>query len=865
MYPVRIAPAAPTRTDGVTDMHPPPEDGELTPAGALARCAAELAALSGGSGTGSSSDGTELAVAAVEVQRLAALVLRDAVAAGRRAGLSWRDLSALVGVPAATLYRQFHAGGGLGAGGRAPADPGPEPARSEAAPPATPAYTPVPAPPEDLFAGRERELADLPALLTRRRLVMLCGAPGSGKTRLALEFCRSQTRWDHVLWAGPGELGTVAPTLVARADPAAAKVLLVLDGTGPASADAVAALLAEHPKLTVLATGRAPLGIAGEARFRIAPLPPVPTDPADEWLVAAPAARLFADRADAVAPGLALAGHERAIAAICNAAGGLPLGIELAARLCATMPIPEIETALADGIAILAPGGDGLAAAIADSYHQLGPREQRLFRRLSILPGGADHATAVALMPGQDPSSAGLRDLLDALYHHGLLETAEGQPGWFTIPEPLRAFGRAELDRTGETAATHRLLFGWLGERADRIWTENFRSATPGLWEWSPGELANIRYTADAVGRSDQPRYPLLAAISAQFLLQRAELDQAAVLLEKTLAVPGLSTADEARALAVTAQALVLRGRWGPAKDRLTRAYELAGGRPAGPLALQILSSLVCTYSEDEAAEATARSRELIDALRRCGDTELLATASMNAAWFFLVCGQDQDARDAVAEALDLRSGRIRPNDLHTAGVVALTSGQLATATAYFKDGLRESANVYTTLDHIEGLGLAAEHDGDDLRALCLLAGAHTHREKLGLANGRWWDSRLTAAAGTARARVRAAQAASALAAAARMTLPQLADYAVHNRIARPPAPARPLNPRENQVAALVAEGHNNKQIAARLTLSVRTVEAHTTKIRKKLGLTSRAQIAHWVATYSTPSQRSPTSSREVR
>ncbi|MDQ1645840.1 MAG: hypothetical protein QOJ50_2024, partial [Cryptosporangiaceae bacterium] len=70
MYPVRIAPAAPTRTDGVTDMHPPPEDGELAPAGALARCAAELAALSGGSGTGSSSDGTELAVAAVEVQRL---------------------------------------------------------------------------------------------------------------------------------------------------------------------------------------------------------------------------------------------------------------------------------------------------------------------------------------------------------------------------------------------------------------------------------------------------------------------------------------------------------------------------------------------------------------------------------------------------------------------------------------------------------------------------------------------------------------------------------------------------------------------------------------------------------------------------
>ncbi|TQS21756.1 hypothetical protein FLX08_11215 [Microbispora hainanensis] len=62
------------------------------------------------------------------------------------------------------------------------------------------------------------------------------------------------------------------------------------------------------------------------------------------------------------------------------------------------------------------------------------------------------------------------------------------------------------------------------------------------------------------------------------------------------------------------------------------------------------------------------------------------------------------------------------------------------------------------------------------------------------------------------------------------------------------PPPAGPLTPREEQIAALVAEGLSNRQIAERLYLSVRTVENHVTHILVKLGFESRARIASWHA-----------------
>lgn len=69
------------------------------------------------------------------------------------------------------------------------------------------------------------------------------------------------------------------------------------------------------------------------------------------------------------------------------------------------------------------------------------------------------------------------------------------------------------------------------------------------------------------------------------------------------------------------------------------------------------------------------------------------------------------------------------------------------------------------------------------------------------------------------------------------------------------PTPRRPLTPREVEVAALVAEGKTNREIADVLVLGERTVETHVANILGKLGFSNRAQIATWVA-HSNPARR---------
>lgn len=61
-------------------------------------------------------------------------------------------------------------------------------------------------------------------------------------------------------------------------------------------------------------------------------------------------------------------------------------------------------------------------------------------------------------------------------------------------------------------------------------------------------------------------------------------------------------------------------------------------------------------------------------------------------------------------------------------------------------------------------------------------------------------------------------------------------------------SPHRPLTPREREVAALVAEGLTNREIAARLVIAERTATTHVVHILDKLGFRSRSQVAAWEA-----------------
>jgi non-specific serine/threonine protein kinase len=71
------------------------------------------------------------------------------------------------------------------------------------------------------------------------------------------------------------------------------------------------------------------------------------------------------------------------------------------------------------------------------------------------------------------------------------------------------------------------------------------------------------------------------------------------------------------------------------------------------------------------------------------------------------------------------------------------------------------------------------------------------------------------------------------------------------------------LTARELEIAELIAEGLSNRQIANRLTISVRTAETHAQNILIKLGFRSRAQIASWVAQQHAMGQAPPQSGPE--
>src|SRR6266567_184623 len=210
------------------------------------------------------------------------------------------------------------------------------------------------------FIGREWELQELRRLLSATRLLTLTGPGGVGKTRLALEVARnlqsSEAFADGVWFAGLAPLAdaallpqTAAAALGVREEPGRAvletlqeslrarRLLLVLDNCEhlvEACADLADTLLHACPLLTILATSREALNIAGETVWPVPPLS-VPGR-ADTWspdgLLHLEAVRLFVERARSAVPNFALTdANAAAVAEICTRLDGLPLAIELAA------------------------------------------------------------------------------------------------------------------------------------------------------------------------------------------------------------------------------------------------------------------------------------------------------------------------------------------------------------------------------------------------------------------------------------------------------------------------------------------------------------------------------------------------------
>ncbi|MYX55632.1 hypothetical protein GTZ89_07860, partial [Streptomyces sp. SID8382] len=187
---------------------------------------------------------------------------------------------------------------------------------------------------------------------------------------------------------------------------------------------------------------------------------------------------------------------------------------------------------------------------------------------------------------------------------------------------------------------------------------------------------------------------------------------------------------------------------------------------------------------------------------------------------------------------------------LVTAGALALEKDDLTLAEAHFTEVLCvRPAHPSDTAAAIEGLALVATRARRFDRGLRLLGAAERIRDNAGR-DTEWWRRRVHEARETALRAMPPARAEAWLDSGQGLPEHQAISLALgddgpgthHKR------PAHPLSRRERDVAELVVEGLTNRQIAARMHVSVRTVETHIRHIRTTLGLRSRAHIAAWVA-----------------
>ena len=276
------------------------------------------------------------------------------------------------------------------------------------------------------FVGKDADVAAIRELIAVHRLTTLIGPGGSGKTRLATETARTllgdlpDGAW-LVELASIGADGDVAQATLAalglrdallgeapNAEPtdrliAAIRerdMLLVLDNCEHVIESAAAfahRVLGECRRLRILATSREPLGITGEALWRVVPLALPAQDASPGEIESSPAVRLLRDRASAVRKDLTTDARTSAtMARVCRALDGMPLAIELAAARLRTMSLDQLAHRLDDRFRLLTSGSrtalprhKTLRAVVDWSWELLTDAERMVLRRLSVFSGGA--------------------------------------------------------------------------------------------------------------------------------------------------------------------------------------------------------------------------------------------------------------------------------------------------------------------------------------------------------------------------------------------------------------------------------------------------------------------------------------------
>ncbi|MFI5047982.1 MAG: ATP-binding protein [Acidimicrobiia bacterium] len=530
------------------------------------------------------------------------------------------------------------------------------------------------------FVGREAEIESVAALVRSSSLVTLTGVGGVGKTRLALQVAAEVVphfpdgAWccEYAPLGDPGAVwDTLATSLRVQAFPgrsleesvleyvSAKRMLLVLDNCEHLL-DALAQLIDDvarrAPQVSVLATSREGLGVAGE-RMVAVPSLGVPDDDLDpDDLVHTDAVQLFGDRASAANSGFALnRENASAVGVLCRRLDGIPLAIELAAARARSMSPDDLVARLDQRFKLLTRGSRGavgrqqtLRSTIDWSYDLLDPVERRALERLSVFAGGCDLAAAEAVLADDELDAFDVDDVLGQLVDKSLVVADhDGGRVRYRMLETIRQYADERLQESRDTDAVRRRHADYYVALAETAGPHLVRREQV---EWNATlirETDNLRAALDWAVEAPSPEHAL--RLVAPLAVDTAIGDTAQEWAALAVAIPEADADRRFPEVAAWAS-------WGATRTQsFDRAEEFLamGARAAarlgvssGPLAR---ARALIVFSRGDFEEARRHSSEWLELSRAAAGAEPLARALVFSGTLLSQTGE----RDAGIASLD--------------------------------------------------------------------------------------------------------------------------------------------------------------------------------------------------------------------
>ena len=744
--------------------------------------------------------------------------------------------------------------------------------------------------------GREREIGELKAMLVRSRLVTLTGAPGCGKTRLALAVAadtRDMFR-DGIFFV---ELGPVADSAlleqtIARSfgvregpdrPPMTALVeqlrdqelLLIVDNCEhllDACAEFLETALSSCPSLRVLATSRELLEVNGELAFRVPSLSYATQEDDHDQEYDAP--RLFIDRAQLRLPTFRPTPEDlKAIGAICRHLDGIPLALELAAAKIDVLSPVRILDHLSDRFRLLTGGRrrrggrqQTLRAAVDWSYALLSATEQQVFRQLAVFGGSFTLVAAEAVSTSNGVRGEDVLELVAQLLKKSLVvvQQSDGELR-YRVLETLSEYGREKLlegDELTDVRDRHLRFFSGIAEAAFKEW----RTAAHAPWlQRLSRDLENLRLALDWAREQDRGAWVRLSGALAWFWLSSGRLTEGRSRVEESLRAGEGTDAERARALdgacAIAYNQADFTALATFAGEQARVCGEL-GDKAGLASALTSLGAAALFQDHDLEAAESFVSRSL-DVSVRAGfavqASEALTIRGLIGFWrndlesvrepwerSLQLCEEAGDVPQRIRMLVDMTCLNL------IRGKVADAGHSAAAALAAYR-----AAPGHHNLEEmfLECYAWLAIEGGDEVRGLQLAGAARALSRLSGALAAPTWERYWAAVLRRATVALPSAIAERALNEGSRLDLQGAFTLALAVTTGGSTSDRRyvevagiRLTRRERDIAVMVARGMSSRQIASALVLAERTVEGHVENLRNKLGVHSRASVAAWVA-----------------